>query len=102
MSLPKTYENLFATDIFEDRRQSHRGIFKTAIIRWKCIHCVVPAYPQELCVPQEMSEVVYGYDLHRLDVSSCQECRYQLDSRVSRSLGRQNETVWFANCHVRQ
>jgi len=46
---------------------SQRVVFKTALIVWKCVHGVAPAYLSDLCVPPLLpSQVVSIYDLQRL------------------------------------
>ena len=57
-----------------------RVIFKTAVLLWKCIHGVASAYLQELCTPVESVQDVLDCNLHRLDVSSCQDCGRQSPS----------------------
>jgi len=42
------------TPVLEDRRWlpvSQRVVFKTALMVWKCVHGVAPAYLSKFCVP---------------------------------------------------
>jgi len=62
--------------------------FETAVIVWKRLHGVAPTYLQWTA-----SEVVNGYDLHRLIAS-----RHQSDSGASLFLGLQYGTVCHQPC----
>ena len=75
-----------------------RIFFKTAVLVWKCIHDVAPAYLQEVCLPVESAQVVLVYGLHRLDAWSCQQCWRQPASGASASTVPQSGTACRLLC----
>ena len=68
-----------------------RIFFKTAVLVWKCIHDVAPAYLQEACLPVES---VPGRPRLRSASTGCVELPRVLTSTGQRSLSFHGPTVW--------
>ena len=50
----RSEQNQQITPVLEDLHWlsvSQRVVFKTALVVWKCVHGVAPAYLSDLCVP---------------------------------------------------
>jgi len=66
-------------------RVSQREVFKTALMVWKCVHGVAPAYLSDLCVP---ATAISGRQHRRsaaTDTLLFHPPRLQLDNEVSQS-----------------
>ena len=68
-----------------------RIFFKTAVLVWKCIHDVAPAYLQEVCLPVES---VPGRPRLRSVSTGCVELPRVLTSTGQRSFSLHGPTVW--------
>ena len=68
-----------------------RIFFKTAVLVWKCIHDVAPAYLQEVCLPVES---VPGRPRLRSASTGCVELPRVLTSTGQRSFSFHGPTVW--------
>ena len=72
---------------------SQRVVYKTALMVWKCVHGVTPAYLSDLCIPLLPSQVVSICDLQRLALYWFHVPRLQLDNKVSQSMDQPHGTV---------
>ena len=68
-----------------------RIFFKTAVLVWKCIHDVAPAYLQEVCLPVES---VPGRPRLRSASTGCVQLPRVLMSTGQRSFSFHGPTVW--------
>ena len=62
---------------------SQRVVFKTALMVWKCVHSVTPAYHSDLCVPATATSS--RQYLLSLLVPTCPDCNWTTKFRSQRT-----------------